>query len=103
MSAALSPNFALQSWPIFNSPLLPIAVAPASQGKGFGRRLLVHAEAVGSTLGHSVIRLYTNKLFMKNIGLYLRFGYRIDREEVLGARIAVHMSKPIQPDPQSGR
>ncbi len=74
-----------------------VAVAPASQGNGFGRLLLTHAEEVAAALGYSVIRLFTNKLFSENIRLYSRFGYRIDREEILGTRTAVHMSKPIQP------
>ncbi len=73
-----------------------VAVAPAFQGNGFGRRLLTNAEHVAATLGYGLIRLYTNKLFTENIELYSRFGYRIDREEVLGGRTAVHMSKPVQ-------
>ncbi len=73
-----------------------VAVAPTSQGSGFGRLLLTHAEDVAATLGYSVVRLYTNKLFAENIRLYRRFGYRIDREEDLGTRTAVHMSNTIQ-------
>ncbi len=38
-----------------------IAVSPRFQNKGWGRKLLAHAEQVAASLGHSVIELYTNK------------------------------------------
>jgi ribosomal protein S18 acetylase RimI-like enzyme len=73
-----------------------VAVAPAFQGKGLGRRLMAHAEHLAASLGHRTLRLYTNKLFAENVRLYRRLGYRIDREEVLAIGIAVHMSKPLR-------
>jgi ribosomal protein S18 acetylase RimI-like enzyme len=72
-----------------------VAVAPAFQGRGFGRRLIAHAEHLAALLGHREIRLYTNRLFAENVRLYRRLGYRIDREETLAIGIAVHMSKPL--------
>lgn len=72
-----------------------VAVAPAFQGRGHGRRLIAHAEHLAATQGLSEIRLYTNKLFAENIALYLKLGYRIDREEVLEVATAVHMSKSV--------
>ena len=75
-----------------------VAVSPAHQGGGHGRRLLRHAEALAASLGYSEVRLLTNKLFAVNVRLYLAFGYVIDREEEtprLG--VAVHMRKPIGP------
>jgi ribosomal protein S18 acetylase RimI-like enzyme len=74
-----------------------VAVSPAYQRRGFGRRLLAHAEQVAASLGHAEIRLYTNKLFAENVRLYRSFGYRIDREEAFKGGIAVHMSKPVRP------
>ena len=74
-----------------------VAVRPDRQGRGLGRMLLAHAETVAAGLGYGVIRLYTNKLFEANIRLYGEFGYRIDREEALGGRLAVHMSKQLRP------
>jgi GNAT superfamily N-acetyltransferase len=71
-----------------------VAVRPALQGRGLGRRLLAHAEQVAGLLGCAEIRLYTNKLFAENVLLYQRLGYRIDREEALTGGVAVHMSKP---------
>ncbi len=52
-----------------------IAIAPAAQGKGYGRILLNFAEA--ETLAHvyAAIRLYTNVAMTENIALYARLGY----------------------------
>jgi GNAT superfamily N-acetyltransferase len=72
-----------------------VAVAPAYQGKGLGRRLMAHAEQLAASLGHGEIRLYTNKLFVENLRLYRMLGYRVDREETLPTGVAVHMSKPV--------
>jgi len=73
-----------------------VAVAPAFQGRGLGRRLMAHAERLAASQGHRELRLYTNKLFAENVRLYRRLGYRIDREEALAIGIAVHMSKPLR-------
>jgi len=72
-----------------------VAVAPAFQGRGLGRTLLAHAERLALEFGYAELRLYTNKLFAANITLYLRLGYRIDREEALNGGTAVHMSKRV--------
>jgi ribosomal protein S18 acetylase RimI-like enzyme len=73
-----------------------VAVAPAFQGRGLGRKLMAHAEQLAAAAGYRVIRLYTNKLFAENVELYRQLGYQIDREEVLAHGIAVHMSKPVR-------
>ena len=76
--------------------IVNVAVAPTSQGQGFGRVLLAHAEQVARSLGHGEMRLYTNGRFTDNLRLYGRLGYRVDREEVhpqLG--MAVYMSKHL--------
>ncbi len=72
-----------------------VAVAPAFQGRGFGRRLLARVEAVAAELGLAEIRLYTNGRFTENIALYRRLGYRLDREEVIPAGTVAHMSKRL--------
>jgi len=74
-----------------------VAVAPAFQGRGLGRHLLMHAEQVARELGYAEVRLYTNKMFEANVRLYLAVGYRIDREDTSSLGITVYMSKPIQP------
>lgn len=72
-----------------------VAVLPAFQGQGHGRRLLAHAEKVAESLGLSAMRLYTNPLFTGNVQLYGRLGYQVDREEPFKGGVTVHMSKQI--------
>jgi GNAT superfamily N-acetyltransferase len=72
-----------------------VAVSPAFQGRGYGRLLLTHAEALAGSLGLHKLRLYTNKMFAENVQLYLKLGYAIDREEPFRGGVAVYMSKPI--------
>lgn len=72
-----------------------VAVAPAFQERGYGRRLMAHAEQLAVLLRRGEIRLYTNKLFDANVRLYLRLGYRVDREEAFSGGVVVHMSKAI--------
>jgi ribosomal protein S18 acetylase RimI-like enzyme len=74
-----------------------VAVLPAFQGRGLGRRLMAHAEAVARSLGLPEMRLYTNRDFAANVRLYLRLGYRIDREEPFMVGVTVYMSKPVAP------
>lgn len=73
-----------------------VAVSPAFQGRGLGRKLMAHAEQIAASLGHSEIKLYTNKLFAENVQLYQKLGYGIDREEEFRGGFRVHMSKPVQ-------
>jgi len=83
--------------------IVNVAVVPTSQGQGFGRVLLAHAEKVAESLGYRETRLYTNGSFTDNLRLYGRVGYQVDREEVhpqLG--MAVYMSKRL-PAHGSGR
>jgi GNAT superfamily N-acetyltransferase len=72
-----------------------VAVLPEHQGKGHGRRLMAHAEAVAGTLGHGLLRLYTNQRFAANIALYQRLGYELEREETVPAGVVVHMRKHL--------
>lgn len=72
-----------------------VAVSPAFQGRGLGRRLMAQADAVAHALGRGRIRLYTNRRFEENVRLYARLGYRVDREEAIGDGVAVHMSKEL--------
>ena len=52
-----------------------IAVSPARQGSGLGRRLLAFAEAEVLRRGYREIRLYTHQTMVENQRLYASIGY----------------------------
>jgi ribosomal protein S18 acetylase RimI-like enzyme len=52
-----------------------IAVSPARQGLGLGRRLLAFAEAEALRSGYLEIRLYTHRTMVENQRLYASIGY----------------------------
>ena len=72
-----------------------VAVLPALQGRGLGRRLMTHAEALAVSLGLREMRLYTNKKFASNLELYRRLGYRVDCEEPFMGGTTVYISKLV--------
>lgn len=53
-----------------------IAVAPAAQRRGLGRRLMAFAEQQAAARGLSRITLYTNVVMTENIVFYAKLGYR---------------------------
>jgi ribosomal protein S18 acetylase RimI-like enzyme len=52
-----------------------VAVSPARQGSGLGRRLLAFAEAEALRRGYNEIRLYTHQTMVENQRLYASIGY----------------------------
>jgi ribosomal protein S18 acetylase RimI-like enzyme len=52
-----------------------VAVHPAYQGQGIGRRLLQLAEVEALRQGFAHIDLYTHERMTENIALYQRLGY----------------------------
>jgi ribosomal protein S18 acetylase RimI-like enzyme len=52
-----------------------VAVSPARQGLGLGRRLLAFAEAEAVRRGYCEIRLYTHQTMAENQRLYASIGY----------------------------
>jgi len=52
-----------------------VAVRPARQGQGLGRRLIAFAEAEAMRLGRADLRLYTHAAMTENIALYTRLGF----------------------------
>ena len=55
--------------------LFSIAVAPEYQGKGYAIAILNWLKTYAVREGRREIRLYTNALMSRNIGLYQRFGF----------------------------
>ncbi len=72
-----------------------VAVLPALQGRGLGRRLMAHAEDLAVASSLSEIKLYTNARFTENMRFYQTLGYRVDREEDFKGGRVVHLSKPV--------
>ena len=73
-----------------------VAVSPAAQGLGLGRKLLEFAERTAVNAGYQSIRLYTNEAMTENIELYTRIGYsETHRVEEKGLR-RVYMVKPVR-------
>lgn len=73
-----------------------VAIDPDQQGRGHGRRLLAHAEAVARERGLAEIGLLTNERYVDNIAMYTRYGYReTHREPHLGTDL-VHFRKPLR-------
>lgn len=72
-----------------------VAVRPAYQGRGFGKRLMALAEEIARQGGWAEIRLYTNQRFAENIALYQRLGYAVTREEPVAVGVITHMAKRL--------
>jgi len=70
-----------------------IAVRPEEQGKGFGWRLLVHAEGLALAMRRREIRLLTNSAFESNVVLYEKAGYIITASEPFLSGTTIYMSK----------
>lgn len=70
-----------------------VAVAPAAQGLGLGRKLIEFAERAAVESGFRSIRLYTNEAMTENIGLYCRMGYSETHRAVEKGLRRVYMAK----------
>lgn len=65
--------------------LVNVAVDPASQGRGLGRRLIEKAEDEARKRGYTEIRLFTHAEMSENIALYTRLGWlEYERREEAG-------------------
>jgi ribosomal protein S18 acetylase RimI-like enzyme len=78
--------------------LIPnIAVAPAQQGNGHGRRLIAFAEAEARRRGYAELRLFVNVLMAENISLYQHLGF-VERMSIEGEgsdRVYLCLAKPV--------
>ncbi|TCM14179.1 acetyltransferase (GNAT) family protein [Novosphingobium sp. PhB165] len=72
-----------------------LAVEPKFQKRGYGRKMVAHAEQLAVCAGSAVVRLYTNSQFEENVRLYLSLDYEIEREEPLNGGVLIHMFKHV--------
>jgi GNAT superfamily N-acetyltransferase len=73
-----------------------IAVHPAAQGTGVGRRLLEFSEVEARRQGYAAIYLYTHEKMTENQALYSRIGYvEYDRRTEQGLA-RVYMRKALR-------
>ena len=73
-----------------------IAVSPARQGLGLGRRLLAFAEDEALRRGYREIRLYTHQTMVENQRLYASIGYEETGRGTEGGYDRVFMRKQLR-------
>jgi GNAT superfamily N-acetyltransferase len=72
-----------------------VAVAPSAHKRGYGRRVIAHAEDEARRAGYAELRLYTHQLMTENIALYQRLGF-VETHRVTEKGFArVYMRKPL--------
>ena len=72
-----------------------VAVSPAAQGNGHGRRLMEFAEQQAQSQGLSRLTLYTNEIMTENLAIYARLGYRETTRRIEGGYRRVYMEKRL--------
>jgi len=75
-----------------------VAVAPACQGAGLGRRLLAFAQELAAAAGLPELRLVTNERMTENRALYARLGWTETGRVTIAGRHAVRFAKPVAAD-----
>ena len=71
--------------------IVNVAVSPAFQKRGLGRRLMAHAETLATEARVPKLLLYTNRLMAETISLYQKLGYLIERQQQFGSSVQVYM------------
>lgn len=72
-----------------------IAVVPAAQGMGLGRKLMHFAEEQARNAGCTAIQLYTHVMMTENLALYARAGYVETHRAVERGLHRVYMTKRL--------
>jgi N-acetylglutamate synthase-like GNAT family acetyltransferase len=72
-----------------------VAIAPARQGVGLGRRPLAHAETQARRYERPEVRLLTNERYVRNLAMYARSRYRETRREPYQGTDLVYFAKPV--------
>lgn len=74
-----------------------VAVAPAAQGGGIGKKLIQFAEREAVNRGFERVRLYTNEVMTTNLQVYTRMGYYETERVVERGLNRVYMAKAVKP------
>lgn len=74
-----------------------VAVDPARQGEGIGRRLMAFFEAEARRRGHVEVELYTHELMTENVALYHRLGWHEHARRRVRTFDRVYMRKRLAP------
>ena len=72
-----------------------VAVRPGEQGRGYGRRLLTHAESEAKGLGFDEIQLYTEERMTENLTLCPAIGYEETERRVESGYRRVYFRKKV--------
>jgi ribosomal protein S18 acetylase RimI-like enzyme len=73
-----------------------IAVSPAAQGTGLGRRLMEFAERQALSSGLTRMTLYTNEVMTENLAIYAKLGYRETARRSQNGYDRVFMEKDLR-------
>jgi ribosomal protein S18 acetylase RimI-like enzyme len=72
-----------------------VAVDPAYQGQGHGRRLMAFAETFASGLDLPALRLYTNELMHENIPFYEGLGFAVSERLLEDGYHRIYLEKSL--------
>jgi GNAT superfamily N-acetyltransferase len=72
-----------------------VAVDPARQGQGYGRRLMAFAETYAGVLGLPALRLYTNEVMHENIPFYQILGFAVTERVLEDGYRRIYLEKPL--------
>jgi GNAT superfamily N-acetyltransferase len=72
-----------------------VAIDPAAQGTGLGRRLMEFAEEQAASSGSARLRLYTHEVMTENLAIYLHLGYHETERRSEDGYHRIFMSKTL--------
>lgn len=72
-----------------------VAVLPACQGRGLGKRLIALAEARAREHGFRAIDLYTHERMLENAAMYERLGYRETGRKTVNGYRRIYLRKQL--------
>ena len=75
-----------------------VAVSPAAQCTGHGRRLMEFAEQQAQSRGLSRLTLYTNEIMTENLAIYSRLGYSETARRTEDGYRRVYLEKRLSDD-----